>query len=728
MSASSNALRVTGDVDDALLSPDTWVFQGEFSDAVGPFARYTLGNAVLEVDTDLDRDAFAFNVDLGAMNGVNGGRLSGAAADDGTGTAVSNAGDVNGDGFADLLVGAPLEGGTDAGAAYVVFGKAGGFTADSDLGLLDGTDGFRLSAGAAGDAAGISVSNAGDVNGDGFADVVVGANAVDANGVDSGAAYVVFGHGGAFAPDTDLSALNGTTGFRLSGGATLDFAGVSVSSLGDLNGDGFDDVLVGANGADAVGNPDAGAAYVVFGHGGAFAADLNLSTLDGTNGFSISGEDGGDFAGISVATAGDVNGDGFDDLIVGADRADPGAINNAGSAYVVFGSGTGFAANLDLAGLDGSTGFKLPGLAINDATGNAVSGAGDLNGDGFADIVVGGARVDPNGLNDAGTAYVVFGKATGFAATVDFAALNGSDGFVVTGGAANDFAGFSVSSAGDVNGDGTDDLLLGANRASPGGLNSAGEAYLIYGKTDGFVASLDLSTLNPADGFRITGGAAGDLAGAAVSGAGDVNGDGFDDLMVGANGATTPGGAASGAAYFVFGADFTGTAVDFLGGAGADVLTGTAAAESFVAGVGNDVVTLGGNGDAAYGGAGNDVFIVGDTAFRRVDGGSGTDTLQFAGAALDLTAIADSRLGALEFIDLRGSGNNSLTLDGLEVLNLSDTTNTLHVRGNAGDAITTAAEGWVAGALVTEATVEYQSYTLGQATLLVETAMTQNVL
>ncbi len=129
----------------------------------------------------------------------------------------------------------------------------------------------------------------------------------------------------ALPPNIDLSTLDGTNGFQISGEAADDYSGVSVASAGDVNGDGFDDLIVGARDADPNGTYS-GASYVVFGKAAGFAANLDLSTLDGTNGFQLSGEAASDYSGFSVASAGDVNGDGFDDLIVGAPRADPNGI------------------------------------------------------------------------------------------------------------------------------------------------------------------------------------------------------------------------------------------------------------------------------------------------------------------------------------------------------------------------------------------------------------------
>jgi len=527
----------------------------------------------------------------------------------------------------------------------------------------------------------------------------------------------------------------GTDGFRVFGAAGADYAGYSVSSARDINGDGFDDLIIGAyrnhNGAIY----DAGEAIVVFGKAGGFT-DIDVSTMVvGTDGFRIRGGRAYDLSGSSVSAAGDVNGDGFDDLIIGARGGDGvGDIRNgAGDAIVIFGKAGGFG-NIDIATMVvGTDGFTIFGVDAGDSAGRSVSSAGDINGDGVDDLIIGAdfGRGPGNLTASVGEAIIVFGKSGSFtnvdAAASDF--VSSGIGFRIFGGDSSDRLGVAVSSAGDVNGDGFDDLIVGAyyGDGPANGRSNAGEAFVIFGKAGGF-ANIDLSaTLAPADGFRIFGADGNDRAGAAVSSAGDIDGDGFDDLIIGAREGDGPAGTRStaGEAIVIFGGDFT-SGVVHLGTDGDDTLTGTSAAETFVGGQGNDTMTGGGGADSFRGGAGDDVIGIGDTAFAGIDGGTGNDTLGFDdGLALDFSTILPAKIKSIEAFDLTGAGNNSLSLSAHDLFDLSDDRGAgftrLIVHGDAADSVSTLDIGWTNAGPTTIGADTFTIFTKGQARLLVDT-------
>lgn len=534
-----------------------------------------------------------------------------------------------------------------------------------DLATLSPTQGATLIGQAPGDYFGVSVAGAGDINGDGTKDMVIGAFSNDEGGEVAGAAYVIYG--GQALDGLSMASLTTSQGFKITGKDAGDSLGYSVAGIGDINGDGVDDVLVGAPSAPGS-DTQAGEAYVLFGSASGLA-DINLDLLTPSMGFEIHGALYDDRAGISLAAAGDVNGDGLDDMMVGAWLGEEGG-NNSGQAYVIFGrdvdGGDPAFGTVDLAALPTSTGITIFGDWAQDQAGRSIAPLGDVNGDGIDDVIMGAEQGDNTGPN-AGEAYVIFGRDTDGGdpalTNVDLSSLLPANGFVIEAADDYDFLGYSVAGAGDLNNDGINDIAVGAIYGDGGG-DSSGEIYVIYGRdvaggADAF-GTIDLATLAPSDGFQINGGASDDYA-AQVAGAGDLNGDGVDDLLIGAEGAD---GTLTyqGAAYVIYGRDLAGgaeafTTLDLGNIADTDGLTilgetglGGALGVGDVNGDGTNDILLGNdnnNNNASglayvlYGGAtllaappikakgtkANDK-MTGDTGGDKLDGRAGNDTLK----------------------------------------------------------------------------------------------------
>ena len=416
---------------------------------------------------------------LGSQTGINpqpARTFEGGHIDDRMGSSVACAGDVNGDGYSDIMLGAQYydNGQLNEGAVFVYHGSKDGIV---------GNWAFMLESNQGDGWFGTAVASAGDVNGDGYSDILVGCYTFDNGQKDEGHVFVY--HGGAEGIGTNESV-------TISGSVSGALIGASVASAGDVNGDGYDDVLIGAPGFDFNG-VIGGMAMLCYG---------SATGIDPGNKVILNKTQADSFFGESVAGAGDINGDGYGDVIIGASDYSNGQ-SNEGAAFVFYGSSSGI--NL-------ATGVLLENDIPNSNFGTSVSGAGDINRDGYADIIVGDSQYS-SGEEFEGAAIIYYGSMGG---PVNKTVIESNLEYT--------FLGSSVSSAGDVNGDGYGDIIVGADVYSSGE-DEEGAAYIFHG------SNLGIATNNPK---ILQGNQPGALMGASVSSAGDVNGDGYSDVVVGA--------------------------------------------------------------------------------------------------------------------------------------------------------------------------------------------------
>lgn len=392
------------------------------------------------------------------------------------GTSVAQAGDVNGDGFDDVLIAAPLfdNGEADEGKVFLYYGTATGVSATAAWTYESNQINAQL---------GSSISGAGDVNNDGYDDVIIAAKLFDNGQIDEGKVFVFYG---------SVTGLSATPNWTKEINKTNNYFGYDVADAGDVNNDGYDDILI------SVASYDAG-----FSHVGIVFLYLGSATgLNSSASWNASDYDGESNYGYSLSAAGDVNGDGFDDVIVGAYAT---GFDGQGCVYVFHGKPGGLqntSAWVDCGGPDGAL------------QGRSISSAGDVNGDGYYDIIINSTEGD--GDENTPVISLFHGSAIGLSESPNWLLVSGDFGGV--------FNWANVSGGGDVNNDGYSDIILGSSGYDNGQTNE-GAIYVFTGSADGIPGSTSwISESNQANAYL----------GSEVANAGDINGDGYDDIIASA--------------------------------------------------------------------------------------------------------------------------------------------------------------------------------------------------
>ena len=397
-----------------------------------------------------------------------------------SGGMINSAGDVNGDGYNDVIAAVyEFDGGRgrSQGRVMVYYGSGQGLQVTADW-VAEGEQ--------AGDEFGYAVSTAGDVNGDGYADVIIGARKYSGMQKQEGKIYLYYGSAQGLSAQPAWVAVRGRANAHL---------GAAVALAGDVNGDGYADVIIGANrysGSEIY----EGQASVYYGSANGLAAEPNWSVTGGQLAAGL---------GVAVSTAGDVNGDGYDDILLGADRYN-GKEANGGRVYIYYGSA---------AGLSYTANWTVDGEQSRSNFGGAVSTAGDVNGDGFADVVVGASRYQQGEVGE-GKAYLYLGSAAG---------VSREAAWTVEGNQMGAYLGHAVGTAGDFDGDGYSELLVGALFYS-GDKRGEGQLLVFAGGENG---------LSQRATWTAVGGEFNASLGYAVNTAGDVNGDGCAEIVASAS-------------------------------------------------------------------------------------------------------------------------------------------------------------------------------------------------
>lgn len=638
------------------------------------------------------------NFNVSQLNGINGLVITGQDQSGNFGTSIAG-GDINNDGFDDLLIGANYAKDSDGdttGVAYVIY-SSDDLTTQTQVSVSNIGSSWNSLSGAKIYPAGETSGNFGvsvDIVKNNYENaynkntLLIGSSTLN----NSGAVVRLYP-----IEDATFASINNTLDINNSGSWSFDtltaensndYFGKSSISAGDINGDGVEDILISAPYFDNINSYNDGRVYLIFGTSGTNTPHTNIPLTGESQGIMITGNQY-DTIGEHMSPLGDVNGDGYDDFIIGVPSSDDGNITDVGKAYLYFGREYFNSVSNNLS--DANMTFR--GMEKYENMGRSVSALGDINGDGYSDFAIG------TPWNQSGEMYIVLGKNSFSSSSIDLSSTTFNDGFIITAESINSGFGESVSGLGDINGDGYDDFAI----ASPY-KGEFGRVYVIYGNsTFSSNSNFNVADLNGINGFTIDGDESYSSFGKVVRGVGDINGDGYKDFAIGAPYASLWSMHGVGKTYLIYGGDFTNN-VTSSGTVKISNIDGTLSDDVIIGSKNDDIITTNGGADIVNGGNGDDDIYVDDFSFVKVDGGNGKDSLRLVGKnkIVDLNDLNSNSLISIETIDISGDGKNEIILSGETIDRLINDVTTIWsssykyitIEGDSDDIVTLQGSPW----------------------------------